>query len=239
MTQYLTNIDTQDFVYKYLKNPDILYEFLFRAYTNKLGNDIKTDIESNNQFSDYEKIIIKSVVKKSPGDIFILIGFLIKETETETESETKKCIGHASFHLLKNSINTDDGPMHIGNDCSKSKYRRRRFRIEKRIETTNIYRGLKFSIGGRAVPGYDMNFPLNEISNSVINVLNLYFDPTNPFSLTIKSDQTSTKIPKLEEYVSEILTHNFPPRCGGSRKILKPIKNKKNATRRNYNKLYT
>lgn len=93
--------------------------------------------------------------------------------------------------------------------------------------------------GGRAVPGYDINFPLNEISNSVINVLDLYFDPTNPFSLTIKSDPTSTKIPKLEGYVSEILTHNFPPRRGGSRKILKPLKSKKNATRRNYNQLYT
>ena len=67
----------------------------------------------------------------------------------------------------------------------------------------------------------------------------LYFDPTKPFSLTIKSDPTSTKIQKLEEFVSEILTHNFPPRRGGSRKLLKLPKSKKDATRRNYNKLYT
>ncbi len=62
MTQYLTNVETYEFVYKYLKNPDILYELLYRAEINKLGNDIKTDIESNNQFSDYEKINVKSAM---------------------------------------------------------------------------------------------------------------------------------------------------------------------------------
>jgi hypothetical protein len=63
MPQYLSNIETNKFVYKYLKNEDILYEFLYGAETNKLWNDIKTDIESNNQFSDYEKIIIQSSLK--------------------------------------------------------------------------------------------------------------------------------------------------------------------------------
>jgi hypothetical protein len=40
----VTNIESQNLVYKYLGRSDVLYEFLLRAYLNLLGKHIQDDI---------------------------------------------------------------------------------------------------------------------------------------------------------------------------------------------------
>lgn len=236
MTQFETNIKTQDLVYKYLERPEVLYEFLVRAEHKKLGEHITEDITTNNPFPGFESITIDSEVKKSNKahlDIYIVIKFSFT---TDNNSEIQ--FGHATFHLIKQKKRDDnylvfgDGPMHIVNERGKnSRQRRWKFRINRKVEGS-ILQGLVFTIGSCSVPGFPVQEPIPSIANSLLNVLNKYFDPTDTLSLKNKLDPSIVD-PELQTYTNEIILNNAGPvgRRGGGKRTYKKMKSK-NKTRK-------
>jgi hypothetical protein len=228
MTTVITNIESQNLVYKYLERSDVLYEFLQRAKENILGKHIYDDIVANNKFDGFENIEIKSNVIKSTSsgylDIYVVISFNFNKEKTQ--------FGHTTFHLIKHMIDPvfGEGPMHVGNDRGDPKLRRWKFRVAKKVEN-NIYQGITFSIGSCAIPSCHVQDPIPQIVTSLLKVINQYFDPANPLSLTNKMNPSIVD-PLLTTYVNEILTNNVGRRArrGGKRSIRKSRKMKRNRT---------
>jgi hypothetical protein len=223
MAAIVTNIESQNLVYKYLERSDVLYEFLLRAYLNLLGKQIQDEIAANNQFDGYDNIEIFSKIIKSTSsrylDIYVVIEFKFKNDKTQ--------FGHVTFHLIKNMLNPifGDGPMHVGNDRGDPKRRRWKFRVTKKVEN-NIFQGLDFSIGSCAIPGCHVEEPIPQIVTSVLKILNQYFDPSSLLSLTNKSPESAVINPLLISYVNEILRNNVVQRRtrGGKRLMRKTRK---------------
>jgi hypothetical protein len=217
-----------------LERPEVLYEFLVRAEHNQLDNHIIEDIKTNNPFTGYETIKIASEVKKSNKaylDIYILIKFYFTTTDNNSEIE----FGHSTFHLIKqkkrdrddNYLVFGDGPMHIVNDRgSNSRQRRWKFRVNRKVERS-ILQGLAFSIGSCSVPGCPVQEPIPSITNSLLNILNKYFDPRDTLSLTNKLNPSIID-PVLQTYTNEIIYNNVGPigRRGGGKLTYKKLKYK-------------
>ena len=204
----MSNIDSQKFVYQYLNNHDKVYELLHRAKNAKFVTDITNDIKVNNQFPGYENIVIKTRVIKSPEryvDIYIIIELYFNTTPKLTR------FGHVTLHLVKNNELMKNIyakiPMHIVNDRDPTR-RIWKFYVSPRIGNT-VQQGLVFSIGSCIIPGHHVNDPIPNISNSIINILNAYFDPTHTLSITNKTN-LSIVDPELEIYTNQILQHSHP-----------------------------
>lgn len=93
-------------------------------------------------------------------------------------------MGHATLHLIKNNIksNTHSGPIHIVNNMNNM--RRQRLTLKKRNSST-INGGIEF-IPGTCVHGHcKIVGKLQIIMDSIIHVLNLYFNPNTRHSLAI------------------------------------------------------
>lgn len=208
MARTMSNIDSQKFVYQYLNSHDKVYELLHRVKNAKFESDITDDIKVNNQFIGHENIKIKTRVIKSSekyADIYILI-----ELNFKTEPEPTR-FGHVTFHLVKNNELMKNifakTPMHIVNDRDPTR-RIWKFYVSPRIGN-NVKQGLTFSIGSCILPGYHVNVPIPNISNSIINILNAYFDPTHTLSITNKTNSSIVDL-ELELYANQILQHSYP-----------------------------
>lgn len=207
MARIMSNIDSQKFVYQYLNTYDKIYELLYRADNSKFALDITNDIIHNNQFPGYENIEIKTQVNKSTemnDDIYILIELYFNTTPEPTR------FGHVTLHLVKNNELMKNifskTPIHIVNDRDKRKLWK--LYVSPRIGN-NVKEGLVFSIGSCFRPGHHPNDPIPNISNSIINILNAYFDPTHALSITNKTN-SSTIDPELELYANQILQYSHP-----------------------------
>jgi hypothetical protein len=228
MSEFHTNIETQDLVYKYLERPEVLYEFLVRAEHKKLGEHITEDITTNNPFPGFESITIDSEVKKKSNKAHLDIYIVIKFSFT-TDKNSEIQFGHATFHLIKQKKRGDnlvfgDGPMHIVNDRGgNSRQRRWKFRVNRKVERS-VLQGLIFSVGSCSVPGCSVQEPIPSITNSLLNVLNKYFDPTDTLSLTHKLDPSIVD-PELQTYTNEIIFNNVGPigRRGGGKTTYKKL----------------
>jgi hypothetical protein len=230
-----TNIDIQFYIYKYLDRANVLFEFLYRAIEkaepksgiviSEFSKHILEDIQVNNPFPGNNTIKISTEISKSnPTDIYIIVKF---KFENAPPNQT---FGHMTFHLLNNVINPTygDGPLHIVNE--RSDKRRQKLRLRK-IDTSDTYKGLVFSIGGCKVHKCTVGEPLPQLALSVINVLNRYFNPTDALSLLNKIDPSHTDS-ELHSLVRYILNYNIGRRGGGRR-------TKRNHKRSKYNLSHT
>ena len=210
-----TNIATQFYIYNYLDRKDVLFEFLYRAKYNEFVKHINTDIVLNNPFPGYNNIDISTEIKVSNSytipDIYVLVKFVDKTTMQQ--------FGHMTFHLVKKIINNNfqDGPLHIVNERSgkngKDCRRRQKLRLEN-FDKNTTYKGIKFSLGGCKYYKCTVEEPLPQLSSSVINVLNKYFNPADELSLLNKIDPSFTDS-VLDSFVTIILFHNKGIRVGG------------------------
>lgn len=181
---------------------DTALELLTRASNNIIGNDIYKYLIANNIIHRNDGYIILSELKKSPkysnpSDIYIIIKIRQKQ-----HNNPSKKIGHITLHLNRTDLNNyiHKGATHIINNRSTTKCTRI---IISRRTSVGIDGGLVFSLGSN-VYTHPIDYPLPDITNGVLYVLNTYFTPSNQMSITnliYKHNATEEVI----EFAQEIL----------------------------------
>jgi hypothetical protein len=202
-------------------------EFLGRAHNNTLGNHIEGHLLKQQIIIPSDKIKIKSYAKRSihhgNRDIYILIDIYRQINKTSA----REPIGHVTLHLVRSNLNNyvHKGAVHVTNNTNKSKCVR--IFITKR--NMNITHGLEFILGTEVVHEKKLQPPLNTIIIGILDVLNSYFNPSDPLSITVKIDRDN--IPDEIVRYAQIIS---PPRTsfGGTRKKYPYLRKMKHLTYR-------